>query len=89
MIRNIVIDFGGVLIALNKQASIQAFRDLGMESVAELINDYRSEGIFNELEHGKIDIHRFCDEARRISGVDVTDEAICDAWQRLLHELQF
>ena len=84
MIRNIVIDFGGVLIALNKQASIQAFRDLGMESVAELINDYRSEGIFNELEHGKIDIHRFCDEARRMSGVDVTDEVICDAWQRLL-----
>ena len=49
MIRNIVIDFGGVLIALNKQASIQAFRNLGMESVAELINDYRSEGIFNVL----------------------------------------
>lgn len=84
MIRNIVIDFGGVLVQLDKSASISAYRDLGMEGVAALINDYRSDGIFNELERGEIDIHEFCNRARQLTGIDAPDEAIEDAWQRLL-----
>ena len=84
MIRNIIIDFGGVLVRLDKSASIQAYRDLGMDAVAAYINDYRSDGIFRQLEHGEIDMKEFCNEARRLTGVNASDEAIEDAWQRLL-----
>ena len=84
MIRNIIIDFGGVLVRLDKSASIQAYRDLGMDAVAAYINDYRSDGIFRQLEHGEIDMKEFCNEARRLTGVNANDEAIEDAWLRLL-----
>ena len=84
MIRNIIIDFGGVLVCLDKSASIQAYRDLGMDAVAAYINDYRSDGIFRQLEHGEIDMKEFCNEARRLTGVNASDEAIEDAWLRLL-----
>lgn len=84
MIRNIIIDFGGVLVRLDKSASIQAYRDLGMDAVAAYINDYRSDGIFRQLEHGEIDMKEFCNEARRLTGVNASDEAIEDAWLRLL-----
>lgn len=84
MIRNIIIDFGGVLVRLDKSASIQAYRDLGMDAVAAYINDYRSDGIFRQLEHGEIDMKEFCNEARRLTSVNASDEAIEDAWLRLL-----
>ena len=84
MIRNIIIDFGGVLVRLDKSASIQAYCELGMDAVAALINDYHSDGIFRQLEHGEIDIRQFCDEARRLTGINASDEAIEDAWLRLL-----
>ncbi|MDO5447051.1 MAG: HAD family phosphatase [Prevotellaceae bacterium] len=84
MIRNIIIDFGGVLVRLDKSASIKAFRDLGMDVVASYINDYRSEAIFRQLEHGEIDMKQFCNEARRLSGVNAPDEAIEAAWLSLL-----
>lgn len=39
-IKNVVFDLGGVLVDLDLNRCIAAFRTLGMDAVAELINPY-------------------------------------------------
>lgn len=80
MIRNIVFDFGGVLVELDKEICVNSYKRLGMDVIASYVNDYRSEDLFNDFELGKIDLHQFCEEARRQSGVYATDEEITQAW---------
>ena len=84
MIKTIVIDFGGVLVRLNKQYCIDEYHRLGMDVIGNYINDYRSEDLFNDLELGRIDIDEFCREARRQSGAEASDEEIRNAWLILL-----
>lgn len=84
MIKNIVIDFGGVLVGLKKENCVAEYHALNMDVIGQYINDYRSEDLFNDLELGKIGINEFCEEARRQSGVNATDEQIKHAWLVLL-----
>ena len=39
-IKTLIFDFGGVLIDLNKERSIQAFAKLGIEKVKDLLNNW-------------------------------------------------
>ncbi|MBQ0086052.1 MAG: HAD family phosphatase [Prevotella sp.] len=84
MIKNIVFDFGGVLVGLDKGASVRAFKDFGADVIAKYIDDYRSEDLFNDLELGKITMEDFCDEARRQCDKQLADEDIKNAWLLLL-----
>lgn len=87
MIKNIIIDFGGVLIGLDKDRCVAEYNALGMDVIGQYVNDYRSEDLFNDLELGKIDIHEFCNEARKQSGINATDEQIQYAWLALLKDV--
>lgn len=84
MIKNIVFDFGGVIIGLDKDRSVAAFRRLGADAVAQYIDDYRSEDLFSDLELGRITTTEFCEEVRRKSHPDIDDDSICGAWMLLL-----
>lgn len=44
-IKNLLIDFGGVLINLDRQRCIENFRKLGLQNVDELLNVYHQQGI--------------------------------------------
>ncbi len=87
MIKNIVFDFGGILIGLDKDRSVAAFHQLGADTVAQYINDYRSEDLFNDLELGKISVEEFCQEVRKKSRPDISDEEIKHAWMLLLTDI--
>lgn len=80
MIRNIVFDFGGVMVELDKTACVESYKRLGMDVIASYIDDYRSEDLFNDFELGKINMEQFCDEARRQSGINAKNEEITQAW---------
>ena len=53
-IKNLLIDFGGVLINLDRQRCIENFRKLGLQNVDELLNVYHQQGIFMQQEKGLI-----------------------------------
>ena len=84
-IKNVVFDLGGVLVDLDIDRCIAAFRSLGMDAVADLINPYYPAEMIGRLEHGKISFHEACEEMRRLSGrPDVTDARIAWAYGEFL-----
>ena len=85
MIRNIVLDWGGILIDLDDQCSIDEFRRIGAFEVAKYVEYCRVEDMFLRLELGQIDTAQFCREARdRDPAYAGSDEALCHAWNVLL-----
>ena len=85
MIRNIVLDWGGILIDLDEQRSIDEFHRIGAFKVADYVEYCRVEDMFLRLELGQIDTAQFCIEAREQDpAYEGNDEALCHAWNVLL-----
>ena len=75
----------GVLVDLDIDRCTGAFRSLGMDAVADLINPYYPAEMIGRLEHGVISFHEACDEMRRLSGTpEVTDAQIAWAYGQFL-----
>ena len=56
----IVFDIGGVLIGLNMDRCIEAFRvGLGFERITQLLDPYHQKGIYGELEGGRLSEQHF------------------------------
>mgnify|MGYP001519751911 FL=1 len=84
-IKTVVFDLGGVLVDLDIDRCTGAFRSLGMDAVADLINPYYPAEMIGRLEHGVISFHEACDEMRRLSGTpEVTDAQIAWAYGQFL-----
>lgn len=83
-IRNIIFDLGGVLCGLSSERCIAALHQIGADAIAFYVEEHRVEDLFLQAELGKISTREFCDEVRRISGKDLSDESIVWAWNELL-----
>ena len=84
MIKNIIFDWGGVLIHLDRQRCTEAFRDLGIEVGDELTNPYGQRVDLMDFERGLMTVAEFHDTVRRVYGAQLTDEQIDYAWNALL-----
>ena len=84
-IKNVIFDLGGVLVDLDIDRCTAAFRELGMNRVAGLINPCYPAEMIGRLEHGVISFHEACDEMRRLSGTpEITDAQIAWAYGQFL-----
>ena len=84
MIKNIIFDWGGVLIHLDKRRCTEAFRQLGVEVSDELTNPYGQRADLMDFERGLMTVAEFHDTVRRVYGSQLTDEQIDYAWNALL-----
>ncbi len=91
-IKNIIFDFGGVIVDLDKAATVNAFRSLGFDAEA-FVGTYGQGGPFAGLEIGKITSEQFYAEIARLSGGfargasaqdALTPESIRAAWNKML-----
>ena len=84
---NLLFDFGGVLVDLNKQRCIDAFAGLGFD-IRPFLGTYAQAGVFAQLERGELSVVEFCEELRRLSGrVDLSDETLVKAWESYLMDV--
>lgn len=83
-VKNIIFDLGGVIINIDPQLTFNAFRKLAQESGTSV--DFSKDDVFREIETGLIDDIAFRNKIRIFVG-DVDDQAIDDAWNRLLLDL--
>ncbi|WP_295962186.1 HAD family phosphatase [uncultured Alistipes sp.] len=84
-IKNVIFDLGGVLVDLDIERCIAAFRLLGMNRVADLVNPYYPAEMIGRLERGDISFHEACDEMRRLDNrPGVTDAEIAGAYGAFL-----
>lgn len=83
--RNIIFDFGGVLVNLDRKRCIEAFTRIGAGAIAGYVDECRQEDLFHDLEVGDTGVGQFCDAVRQAcGGCNATDEDICGAWDALL-----
>ena len=85
--KNIIFDLGNVLVKLNPEGCIGAFKAIGMGELVD--SNPQSEGmkLMGKLGVGMITTEAFCDAARELTGTDVTNEDIIDAANKMLVEI--
>lgn len=83
-IKNLIIDFGGVLIDLDRQCCIENFTKLGMPNVEDMLDVCHQQGFFLQHEKGLITSAEFRDAIREQIGKPVTDAHIDAAWNSFL-----
>ncbi len=68
MIKNLIFDWGGVILTLNKELCIKNFADVaGVPDFNEYLTPYLQKGFFAAYENGDIDDEQFCRSIREIS----------------------
>ena len=85
--KNIIFDLGNVLVKLNPEGCIGAFKAIGMGELVD--SNPQSEGmkLMSKLGVGMITTEAFCDAARKLTEADVTNEEIIDAVNKMLVEI--
>lgn len=84
MIRNILLDLGGVILDINVDATKQRFYELGLPAVFMQYPENMLTDLFYKYETGRIDTANYRNEVRRLSGIDLTDRDIDEAWNAML-----
>ena len=76
-IDNVVFDLGGVLVDMDMARVREAFREIGMPRMADLMDPCYPAEVNERMERGDLDFHEACEEMRRIDGrPEVTDAQI-------------
>ena len=85
--KNIIFDLGNVLVKLNPEGCIGAFKAIGMGELVD--SNPQSEGmkLMSKLGVGMMTTEAFCDAARKLTGADVTNEEIIAAANKMLVEI--
>lgn len=85
--KNIIFDLGNVLVKLNPEGCIGAFKAIGMGELVD--SNPQSEGmkLMGKLGVGMITTEEFCEAARKLTGTDVTNEEIINAANKMLVEI--
>ena len=83
-IDTLIVDFGGVLIDLDRQRCLDRFNALGIPNVQAMLDVCHQQGFFLLHEKGLITDAEFRDNIRKMAGVSVTDAQIDDAWNSFL-----
>lgn len=83
-IKNLLFDFGGVIVGIDKNAAVKRFKEIGANNIEDYLNEFRQTGIFLELEEGKISLDEFHDKFRGTFGQDISDADIDSGWMAFL-----
>ena len=84
-VKNIILDFGGVLLNIDYQLTEQAFIKLGCSNFREIYSQAAQTDLFNKFETGHITETVFFEELKKISGVEkLTISEIKNAWNAML-----
>lgn len=87
MIKNIIFDWGGVLIHLDKQRCTEAFAQYGVTVSDELTNPYGQRADLMDFERGVMTVAEFHETVRRVYSAELSDEQIDEAWSALLLDI--
>ncbi|MCD4744985.1 MAG: HAD family phosphatase [Bacteroidales bacterium] len=83
-IKNIIFDFGGVIIDINHQLAENAFKDLGIKHFDKLYSQLVQNELFDKLERGFISAQNFRKKIKELIKIPVTDKEIDHAWNCLI-----
>lgn len=80
MIKNLIFDFGGVIVDISRTEAVKRFKEAGVHNAEEVLDKYHQKGIFLEVEDGRIDEAGFCRKLSELCGKEISYETARDAW---------
>jgi putative hydrolase of the HAD superfamily len=84
-IKNIILDFGGVLLDIDYQLTEKAFIDLGCRNFRALYSQAAQANLFDDFETGKISEDVFFEELKRLANIPhLTEKDLKNAWNAML-----
>ena len=86
-IKNVVFDLGGVLINLDFDSCLNAFRTAGFTNIEEQVRQMQGNGVFSRFELGEISPEEFRDAIRKEADESLTDRKIDDMWNLMLLDI--
>jgi len=86
-IKNIIFDFGGVILNIDYTLTEVAFKKLGMKDFGKAYSQATQNDLFDALEKGLITPENFRKEIRKLINPAVTDLQIDQAWNSMLLDL--
>jgi glucose-1-phosphatase len=84
VIKNIVFDFGGVILNIDHHRVEIAFERLGIRDFEQLFNQASQSELFKSLEKGEKTSAEFRDEIRKLIGLKLTDATIDHTWNEII-----
>lgn len=86
-IKNVVFDLGGVLINLDFDSCLNAFRTAGFDNIEQQVCQFRGKGLFAQFEKGEITPETFRKTIRQETSQSLTDRKIDDMWNLMLLDI--
>jgi putative hydrolase of the HAD superfamily len=86
-IKNIIFDFGGVILNIDYRLTEKAFAKLGLRDFDKIYSQATQKALFDTLETGGISPEEFRKEIRKYINKDTTDHQIDEAWDAMLLDL--
>ncbi len=83
-IKNIIFDFGGVIINISHQRVENAFKSLGVSNFESLFNQATQSELFQQFETGEISPSQFRDRVRELTHLKISDEKLDEAWNEII-----
>jgi len=81
---NIIFDFGGVIINIDYEATIDAFRKMGIGDFDSLYSQAAQSELFNDIETGRISPQHFINGLLRLLPKGITPNQVVDAWNAMI-----
>ncbi len=85
--KTIIFDFGGVVIDIDPQLTIDEFKKLGMSDSDTFLKPGFINNVIRKFERGILTPEVFRDKVRAEAGINFTDQQIDDAWNALLFDI--
>lgn len=83
-IKNIIFDFGGVIINIDHKRVEKAFGELGLQNFDRFFSQANQSGIFRDFEKGLIGPTEFHDGIRKLTGLNIRDHLIDQIWNQII-----
>ena len=84
MIRNLVFDFGGVIVDLDFDRAVEAFRSIGLPRAEHMLDKYKQRGIFLDVETGVLTAEGFLHGLSKLCGRKIGFDEAQQAWLAFL-----
>ncbi len=86
-IKNIIFDFGGVIINIDPKKTIQALKQLKLYNAEKLFTDVNTSNLLNKYELGAISDNEFLMHVKQYCSSETTNNEIIRAWNAMLLDI--
>lgn len=83
-IKSIIFDLGAVVLDIEYELTINAFKDYGIKDFDNVYTQLKQNNLFDDFDRGDISPKDFRDGLRRLTGFNLTDNQIDEAWNALI-----